>query len=480
METVVSAYDHEIDVKTALNDESISQFQANINTAASVFETLSSTPYEWTEAMTDPVALKQSFTEKVEAAVPAKISEEQALKMKAAIDDAFSFNPTVLASKEEMIYSINTQLALEIANKKMLNDGLNTTRKMMIHYGSETVRRLKGISTVDALTKTTVAAESITSAIGKFEQGGALNVVSGVVDITSAVATILPPPASIVTETLSGILGIFMPGAGGPSNQDVINAISQEFADQKIFIEEQFAEQQKFIKEQFEEAITNIQDFQFQNELSAVLSHSTSLLDDLQIKQAYLFSIDDEVALTAHELTRVTAELNLLDDTKDTSIIREYFKTYCLDNAIMKNPIQDSSQEVQMCLIILYNYFTIEKYRDMLLVRFLSIRNLEDDTSEVTEAYWAVQAERKSQVLEFINEIEANAGDGLQTFEDEYHTYMTGKKIRCYIAGDVSGQNYASLELQQQLEIQEYIKAVKGTSEDYSNACTEAADLRKL
>ena len=134
----------------------------------------------------------------------------------------------------------------------------------------------------------------------------------------------------------------------------------------------------------------------------------------MEEKQAYLFEIDPKQALTPDELTRVTTDLQLLDNTKDTAIIRDNFLTLCKDGVIKENLISigDSSDEVDVCLLILYNYLTIEKYRDMLLVRFLSLRNMEAETSYVTEAYWAVQQSRLSVVQQFVKDIEENTLDG--------------------------------------------------------------------
>ena len=84
--------------------------------------------------------------------------------------------------------------------------------------------------------------------LGKFqatnEDGSpnALVIMDGILDFTDAIAQFLPPPASIITGTISSIFKIFVPGP--PSTEDVIK---EEFEKQKKFIEEKFDEQKKFI-----------------------------------------------------------------------------------------------------------------------------------------------------------------------------------------------------------------------------------------
>ena len=78
------------------------------------------------------------------------------------------------------------------------------------------------------LEKVAQSAGIITTAIGKFMQAGsdeaadeekALYTMSGILDVSSAVATFLPPPASIVVDTFTSLLNVFMPGAADPSTQ---------------------------------------------------------------------------------------------------------------------------------------------------------------------------------------------------------------------------------------------------------------------
>ena len=254
----MDTFDTEATATIEDNDINISNMET-VQRFSNFFSDIYSLPSEWREAAQTPEELKQTMNAKVDAQVTAKtITAEQGEKMKTAIDGAFSFNPTVLATKQQMIDSINYQLGVEIAIKKQENDQLKTTSQQIKFYGSETIRRVKGMSKVDAMTNGIGAASFVTSAIQKFQTGDAGQIVSGVLDITNAVSLFLKPPTSVYVQSFSAILGMFFPGAEGPSNADVINAMVNLFEEQKQFITEEFAKQKAFIEEQFDEAINKI------------------------------------------------------------------------------------------------------------------------------------------------------------------------------------------------------------------------------
>merc|ERR1711962_1831690 len=144
-------------------------------------------------------------------------------------------------------------------------------------FASETKRRVKGLSKPRVLIKTAKAGSMMTAMVGKFVAASqsdnpediALNTMSGILDLSSAIAVFLPPPASIITDTFSGILGLFMPGAGGPSNQDVIDEINEGFEEQKKLIVSEFEEQSKMIKDKFAEQTSFIKE-QFGQTINAI------------------------------------------------------------------------------------------------------------------------------------------------------------------------------------------------------------------
>ena len=156
----------------------------------------------------------------------------------------------------ESVKTITDTTRKELADKKKDSirekDDIKKTWGHTKEFFGSVGKGLKSMSKTERLTKTITCLSGIASAIGKFqaknEDGSpnALKIVGGVLDITNSIATFLPPPASIITGTISGIFSIF--GGGAPSTVDVIK---DEFRKMKKFTVEQFAKQRKFISDQF-------------------------------------------------------------------------------------------------------------------------------------------------------------------------------------------------------------------------------------
>ena len=93
----------------------------------------------------------------------------------------------------------------------------------------------------EGLEKGLGALNSVIGAFGKFKKAfkdennpDGMMVMSGVLDIANALAAFVPPPASLITGTISGIFGLFV--EKGPSTDDLIK---QGFQDMKEAIAKQ-------------------------------------------------------------------------------------------------------------------------------------------------------------------------------------------------------------------------------------------------
>ena len=377
----------------------------------------------------DAEGVKTSAHEKLDDMLSkGTISESQTTVMKKCVDNSLDHGTQItINGREDFKNKLETQMAIDTSEKRMSNAKLVTASNEVTKMGLDTKRSIKGTFSAEKLGVAGNGLAAVVSAVGKFQSGSdAATMVSGALEIASVVAQFLPPPASLLTDTALSIVGIFMPEAEGPSNQQVIDeikaALDEGFSDQRQFIEEEFEKQREFIEAQFDMAILEITDVVILEKVKEIQTQSIALLHYIKEKQSWLYDINDSKALTSEELTRVTFELQTLDDTKDTSEIRQYFLTECKESVIKNNRLQEYSESVDICLLILNNYLTIEKNRDLLLVRFLAIRNMEPDTSELTEAYWNVQKARKQVVQDFIYEIffgqwrkSFNSGTGLDS-----------------------------------------------------------------
>ena len=474
--------------KKSETDEDINRWENLGKNVEVFFADIKETPYEWRELMKSPDALKDQFVTKIyDNYYDGKIDEKQLYGMEKMIENAFSFDPTVLASKQNIIDNINYQLGVEITRKKKENYERDEIEfSIMKHYKEEAVRRFNGMTSVDKMTKAAAGAERTASAIQKFTTGDTLQIVSGVLDITAAISEVLPPPASVITGTLSSILGIFMPGAGGPSNQEVIDKISdtinEGFEEQKRIMLQAFEDQKAFFQDKLEQAVEDVADELLKTKLEEIKIESQTILHLLNEKLTWLYGITTEKAQTPDELTRITSELNILADTEDTATIRLNFLSACKKRVIMETRVQDNSKDVQICMTILQNYFFIERFRFDLLDRFLSLRELEEGTSEVTASYWGVDAARKETIRKFIQEIFHDEEDIADTrcVTELSHTRVTGLKMKCYIGGDDLGiytnNAYPPKDANQQYrdDIQQYIEIILGSVVDYTDTCKEA------
>ena len=93
----------------------------------------------------------------------------------------------------------------------------------------------------EGLEKGLGALNAVIGAYGKFKDAfkdedhtDGMMIMSGVLDIANALAEFVPPPASLITGTISGIFGLFV--EKGPSTDDLIK---QGFQDMKEAIAKQ-------------------------------------------------------------------------------------------------------------------------------------------------------------------------------------------------------------------------------------------------
>ena len=132
---VVSQYYSMTAKKIQEHEESISGLEDNLNRAEDFFQDVYELPDQWREDMISPEKQKAAFVTKVDKLVAAgTITEDQGKQLNAGIDNAFEFNPTVLATKQEMVDIINYQIGVEIANKRKTKDQLNTTNQKVLFY----------------------------------------------------------------------------------------------------------------------------------------------------------------------------------------------------------------------------------------------------------------------------------------------------------------------------------------------------------
>ena len=467
------------------SDETINQNQEDIEwlhgtdgygIASQFFADIAPVPQDWRDQFTSNSELKETFLKKV---ADSDLDDNKKEMLTKAVEEGFAFSATVVPDKTAVIASLNEAIAEEILVKQRKADDWNTMKGKMNFYKSEVTRRIDGMSTTDKITNTANSAALVSSAIKKVQSDDAATVASGALEIASAVAIFLPPPASIVTDTFSGILGMFLPGAGGPSNQEVIDEMHEGFEKQKSFIKAEFERQRAFIDEQFKQQLEDIEALLDGESVTEFQIRSRAILETVGNRQSFLYDFKENEVLSSERMNDLENQIMVMFDFSEemeTNFLKYFFSIKCRGKVIKENRIQNPSTTVQSCLAILYNYLTIEKHRDMMMVRYLALlRNMEEEPSIITERLWGSVKTKMDSVAEFIHDIQTD-----ENVVDGDHTDYTGLKIRCYIGGDPEGAYGIGNSFPNQSyhnEMQEYIAKLIGETEtDYSDACKVATE----
>ena len=108
---------------------------------------------------------------------------------------------------------------------------------------------------VTQLERGSEAAGHISSAIEKFvnADGDTWQLVSGVLDVFNALTVFLPPPASMIIGSITGIANMFIDGG----STDTTAIIQNEFSQQTKLILDQFENMKKVLTQELEQQSLN-------------------------------------------------------------------------------------------------------------------------------------------------------------------------------------------------------------------------------
>ena len=325
------------------------------------------------------------------------LNEDHYNLMKNQVEKSSTFNPAILTSLHEMKEQTEQELATRRRQSQKEKSAWEQSKVELKAWKTG----VQSMSKTEALSKSSSAAGALWGAIGKFratkDDGSPdeLKIVSGVSDIANAIAEFLPPPASVVTGSVSRILNIF--GAGGPSTEKVVK---EEFRKMKQFTTNLFTKQNKLIKSQTQEilsAINDTQKFWINDKITKLLVASEGLhktldehlifLDTYRYKQ-----INDD---TANTLT------NLVDITKDTDRfvrIKRNFENVCLDSKQRLMQSNYTVNENELCTSILYNFLAINMKRETVMHAFISKLRQSNKHRESVEGFLNIATVRKNEM----------------------------------------------------------------------------------
>ena len=147
--------------------------------------------------------------------------------------------------------------------------------------------------------------------IQKIKTGEPLDIASGVVDLVSGIANFLPPPASIVTGSISSVFALF---SGTPSVSDVVK---EEFDSLKTFITDGLEEQKTYIKHAIE-----------LSQIDEMIRISQAVLDTLTLKMNFLNAFSD-TNVTSLVTSQIRDEMDVFGSISDISLFRITYDDLC-------------------------------------------------------------------------------------------------------------------------------------------------------
>ena len=274
-----------------------------------------------------------------------------------------------------------------IADKSKASAKKEQVIKREISFKSAVGKVKKGMKTVGSAGNVAKASRALAGGargLSKFltakKPDGSIDekkVIGGVIDVVDSIATFLPPPASIVTGTISAIFGIFG-GGGGPQIQEIIQ---EEFEKQKKFIKEEFSKQEKL----FRKLMT-------QTELESVKAKALGVLDALQSRYAFIAAYEGlATCLKEEAVSEITQRVEYFMDQSDAEAVKHTFDTIC-PSELTKGEATDSQQ---VCGFLLFTYLVIEEKRHEILTIMINLLSNTENYQELNYGYMNVQSHQK-------------------------------------------------------------------------------------
>ena len=442
-----------------LYDDNINKTSEDIvmlTKSSAALTSISKTFQLFREEMHDPDVLTKRLHKQIEDAKKAGLLDRRvANELKKNVASSLEIDPSAPQNSiESVIANVNKAIRQSQGIQKKELAGIEKKQKQALEYKDTAIREIRSMTKTDALSKGANAVGGVLTAVTKFQSGNEIQVVSGCLDIANSIAQFLPPPASLVTETVSGIFNLFAGGPPDPSNQQVIdevkNAINKGFAHQRNFLEKKFAEHMNLIRVEFAK-LENVISKQFsqlgeniaegfaaqrnfisqkftEDHLRKVKNEALAQLEAIEEKKLFIDKYKNgdikEVAL-AQSIDRQIAALS---NTRYSSLSKTTFEDICPAILDEKYPVSKTVTR-KYCATLLYTYLMVEQDRNFVLFELTqvlartSLRRLEDGFLDVLD-------HRKSEVTKFVKNIVLEKKVGCSLFNPQSGTpVLTDKQI---------------------------------------------------
>ncbi len=351
------------------------------------------------------------------------------------VKNAMDFSPEVLTSYQDIVAAVNK----EIGTLKRKQSDLQNKQSYMKKKFKTAKNYLKSQSKTELIGKVGAAVESISTSIEKFSSGEPSNVISGILDVTTAISEFLPPPANAIMGPICSIFnGIFGIG-GGPSMEDIIKA---EFEEQKKYLEGEF----KKLNEKIDALSDQLKQDAI-DELVADQADTRMLLDDLLAYLRVLQADGSDGRLTKEAALAVSSQMTpaLTGSKSGTGGKTEaYLKKYCRGRQAGDLAV------IRSCVGLLYSYTMTHSMRLSVLARFIALLRMSDLDRKLADANREMLLVRRERLKDFMDKY---LRDGTPHCNGGYRVYgclASGQVIRPEVAPFQSYGHYAMPIAQQE------------------------------
>ncbi len=361
------------------------------------------------ESNNDRDGIRRKLVAKIEDAGLLDVNTKKHLVDK--VNNAMEFGPEWTTRYEDIVASTNAEIGALSRKKIDLLEKKSYLKKKL----AKTKQYLKSQSKTAIVGKIGSAMGSVSTAIGKFASNEPKNIVSGILDVTTAISEFLPPPGNAIMGPICSIFnGIFGIG-GGPSVQDVIK---DELKKQKKYLKGEFkmlndkidANQEQLLDEfgsvheaiddqtrqlLLEERRRNRKDSI--DELVAEQTDTRFLLEDLL---AYLGGLRGDDGLTKEAAQIASSQLTpaLTGSKSGTGGKTEaYLNKYC------KGRQAGDLSVAKSCIGLLHSYSMTFSLRVSVLARFIALLRASDLDKKLVEANAALLNVRRRRMREFLD-----------------------------------------------------------------------------
>ena len=258
----------------------------------------------------------------------------------------------------------------------------HSIRRKTKAYFRDAKEGILSMSKTEALSKTADAVSKVSGAISKFQSGDTMKQISGALDIADTICSFLPPPASIISSTISGIFNLFVPQEPPMSNEEleesINNMINEQteaignmiddqtkvirelFSAQKSFILKEFKKQTELISKQFSKLEYTIQN---ENIKQTLKETKTRALGELKVMEITMDIIDD---------FDFDADDTSFDDILDIDDIKQYIReiekvtdnidSYCLEYLVL---FPKDRPRRSLCILMVNIYVSLNMQADV-------------------------------------------------------------------------------------------------------------------